>query len=158
MIDDDDDDDDVVWEGIEVREAMTPTVETTPPRATLAQAAAQMAERAVGLLVVVDDGVAIGVLTDRDIVVRSIARGEDPRRTLVEQAMTPSVLSCLVEDTVDDAVQTMTSRAVRRLIVVDGGGQPIGVLSVDDIASRLHDSELAGDVVRGAAEPSGDEQ
>lgn len=134
-----------------VRDVMTPRAETIRPDETLKAAACRMKERGVGALVVLEEGRAIGVLTDRDIVVRSIAEGRDPTEADVRSAMTPQVIDCCEEDELEGAVRRMEGGAVRRLVVVDASNDLVGVLSADDIA--LRNPELAGEIVEHVLAP-----
>jgi len=134
-----------------VRDAMTLRAEVIDPEATLQAAAVRMRELGVGALVVCQYERVIGVLTDRDIVVRSVAAGEDPAQTDVRSAMTPQVVECREEDELEDAARCMEQGAVRRVVVVDAEGEPVGVLSVDDVA--LHSPALAGEILEHVRAP-----
>src|SRR3712207_3632586 len=109
-----------------VRDVMTPDPKVVQARATLEEAAAIMALLHVGPLPVVDQGRLVGVLTDRDIVVRSVAAGADPVQATVAEAMTAEAITCHPDDDVAEAARLMKEYHVRRLVVVDPDGQPIG--------------------------------
>lgn len=134
-----------------VREAMTRSVETIGPADRVQSAAAKMRAAGVGLLAVCEDGAPVGVLTDRDIAVRSAAEGKDPARVTVREAMTPQILSCRDSDTLEAAVARMREYAIRRIIVLDVAERLAGILSVDDIA--LHSPALAGEILEHALAP-----
>ena len=132
---------------------MTGGIETIPPQATLAEAAKKMASQDIGSLpVCAERRQVVGIITDRDITVRAVARGMDPNRTRVEDVMTRDVLSCSSDADVEDACQLMEQRQVRRLLVTDGNDMPVGIVSLGDIALCLRESQ-SGEVLRKVSEP-----
>ena len=103
-----------------------------------------MERREIGAVGVTRDGILTGVLTDRDIVLRLVARGKDPSSTTAGDIATPNPVTLSADTSVVDAVRTMSQRAVRRLFVVDESGRPTGILTVDDLtAIRDPDSVVA---------------
>lgn len=132
-----------------IAQVMTRDVMTAKPEETLQAAAARMLAAGVGMLPVTKDDQIIGVLTDRDLAVRAVAKGLDPRTTTVRQAMTPQVLCCFEDETVAEAGRKMAERAVRRLVVLNQNRRLVGVISLDDLAT-LPD---VGDVLGYVAEP-----
>lgn len=134
-----------------VREAMTLRAETIGPDATVRTAARRMKERDVGALVVCEDESVVGVITDRDIVVRTLAEGWDPDASLVRAAMTPQVVECTDAEELEGAVTRMERGAVRRVVVLDTGRRLVGLLSVDDVA--LHSPALAGEIIEHVRAP-----
>jgi CBS domain-containing protein len=134
-----------------VRDAMTHRAETIGPNETLQAAARAMKQLGVGALVVYDEGNVIGILTDRDIVVRSVAEGRNPAEADVRSAMTPQVIDCCDADELEGAATRMSEGAVRRLVVLDGSKRLVGMLSVDDVA--LHSPTLAGEIVEHVRAP-----
>jgi CBS domain-containing protein len=134
-----------------VRDAMTRRAETIGPEETLQAAASRMRELDVGALVVHEDDRAIGILTDRDIVVRGVAEGRDPARSDVRSAMTPQVIECSDDEELEAAARRMERGAVRRVVVLDAARTLVGILSVDDVA--LHSPELAGEIIEHVRAP-----
>jgi len=135
-----------------VRDAMTQWPESVGPDETLQTAARRMRELGVGALAVCLEDRVLGILTDRDIVVRSTAEGVPPAEATVRSAMTPQVIDCCEEDDLEIAAVRMSERAVRRLAVMDAAREKlVGILSVDDIA--LRSPELAGEVVEHVRAP-----
>jgi CBS domain-containing protein len=128
-----------------VKDVMTRRAETIGPDETLQSAAARMKEVGVGALVVCDGDRPIGILTDRDIVVRGIAGGRNPHEADVRSAMTPQVIECRDDEELEGAVMQMERGAVRRVVVLDAAKGLVGILSVDDIA--LHSPALAGEII-----------
>ena len=134
-----------------VRDVMTYRPEAIGPDETLEAAARRMKELGVGALIVCDDGRVLGILTDRDIVVRSTAEGASPSEADVRAAMTPQVIECHEDDELEGAATRMSRGAVRRLVVVDASNKLVGMLSVDDIALRI--PALAGEIVEHVRAP-----
>lgn len=134
-----------------VKDAMTRRPETIGPGETLAAAARTMRAAGIGALPVCEGERLVGMITDRDIVVRAVAAGEDPRQALVRGAMTPQVLSCAEDEDLEKAATLMDEHAVRRMPVVDAFGALVGMLSVDDLA--LFSRALAGEVIEHSREP-----
>jgi CBS domain-containing protein len=131
-----------------IREAMTSTVETISPTDTVWYAAARMKELDIGLLPVTRDGRAVGVVTDRDLALRSCGEGSDPRTTQVDDVMTREVIECRETQPLADAGRLMEEKKVRRLLVTNEEGLLVGLLSVDDLATRLHDPSVFSRVLR----------
>ena len=132
---------------------MTGGIETIRPQATLAEAAKKMASQDIGSLpVCAERRQVVGIITDRDITVRAVARGMDPNQTRVEEVMTRDVLSCSSDAEVEDACQLMEKRQVRRLLVTDGSDTPVGIVSLGDIALCLRESQ-SGEVLKKVSEP-----
>ena len=132
---------------------MTGGIETITPHASLAEAAKKMASQDIGSLPVCDQPRrVVGIITDRDITVRAVARGMDPNQTRVEDVMTRDVLSCSSESEVEDACELMEKRQVRRLLVTGQDEVPVGIVSLGDIALCLRESQ-SGEVLKKVSEP-----
>lgn len=132
---------------------MTGGIETIPPQASLAEAAKKMASQDIGSLpVCAEPRRVVGIITDRDITVRAVARGMDPNQTRVEEVMTRDVLCCSSEAEVEDACQLMEKRQVRRLLVTGQDDTPVGIVSLGDIALCLRESQ-SGEVLKKVSEP-----
>jgi CBS domain-containing protein len=122
---------------MQLREIMTRAVEMIPPDATLQFAARRMETENVGFLPVVQGEVLVGVITDRDIAVRAVARGLNPEKTLVEDAMTREVVSLPENSELEDAADVMEQQKVRRLVVTGKDDNPVGVVSMDKLAASI---------------------
>ena len=126
-----------------VREVMTENVVTLQGSAPLTDAARRMKDADIGDVIVMADGEMCGMVTDRDIVVRAIAQGRDPQSTTLDEICTHQLATVGPDDSVDQAIQIIRERAVRRVPVVEGG-RPVGIISIGDLAiERDHDSALA---------------
>jgi hypothetical protein len=84
----------------------------------------------------------VGVITDRDIIVRAVSRGLDPERTTVEEAMTGDIVSVSERSELEAASDLMEERHIRRLVVVDEDDIPVGVVSIDKVALHLRGPEI----------------
>jgi len=136
-----------------LKEIMTSPVETIAPGTSLAGAAKKMLALGIGVLPVSNGQKVIGIVSDRDIIVRAVAKGLDPERTDVGEIMTKDVFSCASEGDVTEACALMEQKQVRRLLVTDGNGMPIGIVSLGDIALHLRD-EQSGEVLKKVSLPA----
>jgi CBS domain-containing protein len=127
-----------------IRDVMTTDPQTLPESAIVREAAETMRAHDIGDVILSDDnGQLTGILTDRDIVVRVVAEGRDPRATRIGDIASRELTAVSPDDPVDRAVQLMRERAIRRLPVVDKG-KPVGIVSIGDLAlDRDPDSALA---------------
>ena len=132
---------------MQVRDVMTPGVESVRPDETLQMAADRMRKTNVGALPVVDNGKVLGMITDRDIVVRAVAEGLDPRTAQIQGCYTSNAVICHFDASIEDAAGLMESRQVRRLLVDDETGRIVGIISLGDIAAQAS-KEVAGEILR----------
>lgn len=130
-----------------VSHIMTPTVTSIDPEASLLQAAGLMLENDFGWLPVVVGGKVLGVVSDRDIVVRTVSMGLDPGKYGIQQAMSNDVAWCRTDNSPEEAAFIMRNRKVRRLLVLDRDNRFKGVISLGDLAARLSDGDLSGAVL-----------
>ena len=119
--------------GKNVKDAMTSSPATATPSQSLAEAARLMKEQDVGSVPVVDGSRLVGVLTDRDIVVRAVAEGGDPRTVQVGEIASHDVVTVRPDDDLDEALRLMAQHQIRRLAVVEDG-QLVGVVAQADVA------------------------
>ena len=136
-------------------EVMTPAPTACNPQHTAMDAAELMRREDCGLLPVIsEDGrKLIGVLTDRDIVLKVVAEGLDPRNTAVGDVMTTEVVTCLPQESVEMAMEQMATRQVRRIPIVDRDGSLAGIVSQADVATRIASAQETGQVVQAISEP-----
>lgn len=119
-----------------VKGLMTCKVGTVGPDEPLVAAARRMRDDDVGCLMVVDGGRLIGVLTDRDIVVRAFAEGAGGHRARVRDAMSVRLVVCREDQAAEEAGRIMAQHGVRRLPVLGRHGRLVGVLSRSDLAAQ----------------------
>ncbi len=139
---------------MKLRDIMTKNVDVISPETTLEQAARRMKELNVGVIPIVDGDRLKGILTDRDITVRAVALGRDPRNTLAQETMTPEVVSVFDDQSVEDAAQVMSDFQIRRLPVVDHNNHLVGIVSLGDLAVDTDKSKLSGKTLEDISEPS----
>jgi len=125
---------------MQVKDVMTKQVVTVTPDASIRDVARLMSEIDSGVIPVID-GQVLGIVTDRDIVVRAVAEGIDIARP-ISDIMTSGIESCLETTELREAAHRMSELQMRRLLVFDDAGSITGILSLGDIA-RLNE-ELAG--------------
>ena len=139
---------------MQVRDIMTTAYETIPVGDSIYHAALIMRDEDLGMLPVVsEDGSLLGAVTDRDIVVRGLAEGREPD-ALVEEIMTPGIISCDAGDDLLTVARMMEHNQVRRVIVTEGENTVVGVISLGDMATRTHDRVLGGDVLEKVSQPA----
>jgi CBS domain-containing protein len=139
---------------MQIKQAMTRGVEVVRPGDTLQQAARKMKSLDVGALPVCDGDRLVGMITDRDIIVRATAEGRDPRTTPAKEAMTPEVVYVFEDQDIEQAASVMKERQLRRLAVLDRNKRLVGILSLGDVAEETDDEELSGEVLERVSEPS----
>jgi CBS domain-containing protein len=132
---------------VKVSEVMTRGVETISPAATLEQAAKEMKAHNVGILPVLDDGKVVGVLTDRDIVLRAVSDRLRPEMTRVRDVMTRGDTACYEDQDIAEASLLMEKNLLHRLVVLDRNEKLVGIVSVSDLAARAKSETLCGHVV-----------
>jgi CBS domain-containing protein len=132
---------------MQIRNVMTKPVKSIAADDTIEQAARKMKHCNVGDLPVVVHNQAVGMVTDRDIVMRAVAFGLDPKETKVNEAMTKGVIVCKEEDDLEIVAQMMCSRQVRRLPVINRKGELMGIVSLGDLITKLEPS-LTGKIVK----------
>ena len=126
-----------------ILDLMTPNLVTLSAASTL-DAAIATRDFDVGAVIVVENGQIYGIATDRDIIVRAIANGNYPATTGREEVCSRELTLVSPSDSVAEAVRLMRDKAIRRLPVVEDG-QPVGILSIGDLASEQEPhSPLAG--------------
>lgn len=133
---------------------MTATLETTGAEQSIREACKKMASLGVGVLPVVENDRAVGIVTDRDIVCRGLAAGVDVDRTPIRDVMTRDMW-CLPQDRdVEEAAQLMEERQIRRILVLNDNGQITGIISLGDLAVRNSNQHLSGEVIERISEPT----
>jgi CBS domain-containing protein len=133
---------------MKVDEVMSRKVVTVPVDTTLGEAAELMREYDIGFLPVIASDVVVGVLTDRDIVIRSLSAGNNPHLTPVRDIMTSEVIWCYDDDVLTDAADILADNHIRRILVLDRNRKLVGLLSLDDLAAKMSSDRLLGDVLR----------
>ena len=136
---------------MKIEQVMTKNPEYLAPDTTVAEAARKMGELDVGLLPVGDGTRLNGMLTDRDIALRVTAQGHDPDKTTVSEVMTPEIVYVFEDQDIEEAVKTMESHQIRRLIVLDRDKQMTGIVALGDLATRAESAKPAASALAGVS-------
>jgi CBS domain-containing protein len=137
-----------------LRDMMTAKIEDIPADATLMQAAEKMKLLDIGAVPVRENDRLVGMITDRDIAVRAVAEGRDPKKVPVREAMSRDLCFCYEDQSVESAAKLMEEKQIRRLAVFDRSERAIGMVSLGDLAVRNHDDRLSGEVLERVSKPS----
>jgi CBS domain-containing protein len=139
--------------GRKIMEVMSDRPRAITPQTSVREAARLMEEEDVGSLPVVDQSTRlVGILTDRDITVRVVGRGSDPESTQVGEVASTDVVVLSPEHDLDEALAVMAREQVRRLPIVGGENQLVGMLSQADVA-RATKEKSTGEVVEAISQP-----
>jgi CBS domain-containing protein len=128
-----------------IRDVMTHGLVGLPARTSVADAALRMREDGIGDVLVLEGEEVRGILTDRDIVVRAVAEGRAPEGVRIGDICSRELATVGPDDTLDEAVRIMRSRAIRRLPVMEGG-RPVGIVSLGDLAQRRDPTSALADI------------
>lgn len=132
---------------MQVKDLMSKNPTYLAPSATLTEASIEMFRNNWGFLPIGENDRLVGALTDRDITIRSSAKGLDPKKTLVKDVMTKGIFWCFEEDDIKSVTKYMCEKHVHRLAVLDKSKRLTGVISLSDIATKAHDAKLCGQFV-----------
>jgi CBS domain-containing protein len=123
-------------------------VATVSPGASLAAVAATLAEKKIGAVLIMDGDAVGGIISERDIVRAVASRGGDALSTPAKEWMTAKVVTCKLDDTINDVMQKMTSGRFRHLPVVESG-KLAGIISIGDVVKRrIEDVEREAEQIR----------
>jgi len=137
------------------RDVMTRDPASCQPGDAISKVAGLMKQEDVGSVPVVESagsGRLVGIITDRDIVVKVVAEGRGADTATVQDAMTPNPASCREDDDVDQALKLMKERQVRRMPIVDGSGRLAGIIAQADVATRVNKDSKTGELVEAISE------
>lgn len=137
-----------------VSDCMTRDVKVIAPDQTLRDAARVMAERDLGMLPVGENDRLVGMLTDRDIVVRAVCEGKGPE-TKVREAMSEEVCYCFEDEDIEHVMRNMSKQQIRRLPVMNRQKRLVGIVSLGDLATENARREALGDALGGISKPGG---
>ena len=137
------------------KDVMTEDLVTATPEETIVEVAQLMKNEDIGPVLVVDNDdsqTLVGIITDRDIVLKVIADGQDPRTTRVGEVMSKKLVTCRPDDEVDVAINAMAQFQLRRIPVVEDNMKLAGIISQADVATRVHEPEKTAEVVKEISE------
>ncbi len=136
-----------------LKDIMTKNPEEVPVIESVMDAAEKMKELNVGAIPVFKNDKVVGIVTDRDIAIRAVAEGKDPKDTPVMDIMSTNVVSCPENADIQEAAQIMEKNKVRRLIVTDQSGKAVGIVSLGDIATKARLKDIGFEVLEKVSEP-----
>ena len=129
----------------QIREIMTENPKTCGPQDSVIDAAKLMASEDVGPIPIVEGENLVGIVTDRDIVIRVVAEGRDARATTLGEIASTDIATVSPDDDLDRAIEVMGSKQIRRIPVVEGQ-RIIGIVAQADVARHAEETKV-GDVV-----------
>lgn len=130
-----------------IRDVMTKSPRTVEENDNIREAATIMASEDTGVVPVVSGKKVIGLITDRDIVVRAVAEGKDCGSTRVADAMTRNVRTVREDTPIDQVMQLMSSAQVRRVPVVGANDELVGIVSIGDLATETNKDDKVGQTI-----------
>lgn len=128
------------------KDVMTKKPEFLPPTATLKQAADFMRKIGCGFAPIGENDRLIGAITDRDIIIRGIAQGKDPNKTLVKEVMTTGIQFCFEGDTLETVAEKMEALQIRRIVVLNKDKRLTGIISLGDVVTKCKDKTLCSEL------------
>lgn len=132
-------------------DVMTSELVYSSPNDLVSDIARQMKMEDIGPVLIVDESNGrklIGIVTDRDLALKVVGEGLDPKKTKVDKVMTTKVITCRADDDVQNAMQSMAQYQLRRIPVVDDQGMLVGIISQADVATRVNEPEKTAEVVK----------
>ena len=126
------------------------------PSDSVVEAARLMETNDIGPIPIVEDNNSrrlVGILTDRDIATRVVAKGLDPNTSIIQDVMTRDLVTVGPDDDIERAIDAMEEHQVRRIPVVDGSGSLVGIIAQADIAARIKAPKTTAEVVRAISKP-----
>ncbi|WP_315121023.1 CBS domain-containing protein [uncultured Clostridium sp.] len=138
---------------MKVKDVMTKTLATLSPEDTVERAAQMMREHNIGSLPICQEDKVIGIITDRDVALRSAAEGENAQRQTVRDIMSSNPVIVSPEIEAKEAARIMSERQIRRLPVVENNSL-VGMLSLGDLSVEPNLSNKAGETLTNISEPS----
>jgi CBS domain-containing protein len=131
---------------LKVKDIMQKTVHLMKPEDTIQQAAKKMHEKNVGCVFINKNEKLAGIVTDRDITIRAVSKGNHSGSVKLKDIMSPKILYCFDTDTVQNAAQNMAKNQIRRLPVLNKAKKLVGIISIESIA--IKSAKDAGDALK----------
>ena len=133
-------------------DVMTKDLVYSSPTDSVADVAHLMKKEDIGPVLIVSDKEhgkrLVGIVTDRDLAIKVVGEGRDPKKTKVEEVMTEKIITCRMDDDVQNAMKAMAQYQLRRIPVVDHAGMLVGIISQADVATRLNEPKKTAEVVK----------
>ena len=134
-------------------EIMATELVTCDPNETISQAAQKMKNRNIGSCPVVDDGKLVGMVTDRDITTRAVAKGFDVNQKTVREIMSARPITGYPSMSLEDACEMMSEHQIRRLPIVEEN-QLIGIVALADLAIDLEEEDIVAETLNSISQPT----
>ncbi len=134
-----------------IKDIMSTDVQVVTSNTPIHEVAKKMAQRDCGSVIVVKDDRLVGMITDRDLAIRCIAKEHDPISTTVGDVMSPEILYCYETDKPDDVARNMSENKIRRMPVLNAEKRLVGIVSLGDLASHTNHTlcgRVLGDICR----------
>jgi CBS domain-containing protein len=140
---------------MKIEDVMSTSLEVVAPDTSIQEAADRMRALDVGALPVCEAGQRlIGMVTDRDIVIRAVARGEEPGKTKTSDVMTRDLVWCYDDDSLEEVTRKMRERQVRRIPVLNRSKKLVGVVSLGDLATSSGDTTMTSRTLEHISRPA----
>jgi CBS domain-containing protein len=136
---------------MKVKEAMHPGVEWVMPDALLSTVAQKMRDLDIGAIPVCEEDHLIGMITDRDITCRAVAKGGDMSKLTARDVMTEGIVYCRDTEELQDAIRIMEQKQIRRMPAIDDEEHLVGMLSLGDV-SHVASQQLTGEVLKAVSD------
>lgn len=136
---------------MKISEAMHAPAEWVEADTPVSEIALRMAKDDIGAVPIGKNDRLVGMITDRDLATRVVAKGLDAKKTTAEAVMTKGIVYCRTEESVEDAIHLMDQKKIRRLPVLDGKKRLVGMLSMGDVAHSAG-LQLTGELTRAVAD------
>lgn len=136
---------------MQVKEAMHTGVEWVEPDVPVTTVAQKMRDLDVGAIPVCEKDKLVGIVTDRDITCRAVAKGADPSKLTAGDVMTEGVVYCSDTEELDDAIRIMEDKQIRRMPAIDEKKRMVGILSLGDV-SHAASQQLTGEVLKAVSD------
>jgi CBS domain-containing protein len=133
------------------RDVMTEDLVFCTPGDAVSEVAKLMKREDIGPVLIVDNKQSktlVGIVTDRDLALKVVGEGRDPKTTKVDDVMTRKLVTCHADDNVENAMKAMAQYQLRRIPVVDENMKLVGIISQADVATRVDEPERTAEVVR----------
>jgi len=136
-----------------LKDIMTKDVQGLDRNESTQSAAKLMAEMDVGAIPVFEDGRPVGIVTDRDIVVRGVAPGKDGGSTPIAEVMTGDLVMLAEDTAIEEAAEQMERKQIRRLLVHGPDHEVVGIVSLGDLATKVPGERTCGEVIEQVSKP-----
>ena len=137
-----------------VKEIMTMGIETIDSDMNVCEAAKKMRSLGIGSLPVQQGNQIVGIISKKDIVNRCVAEECDPLSMDVSEIMTKEIATCWEDETIEEAAAILEQNQLHRLLVMSNENEPVGIVSLGDMAVKAHDEHLAWEVLERISEPA----